>query len=187
MNAFARRLCLVAASIVLLGSTASAEAASIDSRFFGHWVGTGSVTDYTDDTPKAMDRNIEVEIKKVGANGFEVLNSLMTTSSDKETRVVAEPTGATAVHQVFEPIGTTGRWAAQKACTDLTKKKGCGWAHVVGRSLVIDVLTIDAKGAETVLSSKRQLTEDGIKVTFRRITDGELSRVVEGTMKNTTP
>ncbi|MDB5359094.1 MAG: hypothetical protein JWO51_391 [Rhodospirillales bacterium] len=187
MKPFACFFRIAAASIILLSSAGAANAASIDSRFFGHWVGTGTVTDYVADTPKAMDRNIEVEIKKVGANGFEVRNSLMTTMSDKETRVVAEPTGATAVHQVFEPIGTTGRWAAQKACTDLTKRKGCGWAHVVGSTLVVDVLTVDAKGAETIMSTKRQLTEDGIKVTFRRITDGDLSRVVEGTMKNATP
>lgn len=187
MSIFSRRLCLVAVSALLAGSAGAAKAGSIDPRFFGHWTGTGTVTDYDSGDPKPMDRMIEVEIIKVGASGFEIRNSLITTMSDKATRITAEPSGATAVHQVFEPLGETGRWAAQKACTDLTKVKGCGWAHVVGSSLVIDVLLVDAKGAETFLSTKRQLTDDGIKVTFRRIRDGDLSRVVEGTLTNKTP
>lgn len=183
MSSFSRRLALVAVSVFLAGSAGAAKADSIDARFFGHWVGTGTVTDYTAGEPKAMDRMIEVDIKKVGATGFEIRNSMMATISDTEMRVSAEPTGATAIHQVFEPVGNTGRWTAQKACTDLTKQKGCGWAHMVGNSLVVDVIMVDAAGAEILLSTKRQMTDKGIKVTFRRIRDGELSRVVEGLME----
>lgn len=187
MSPIFRRLSLAVASALLAGSAGAANAGSIDQRFFGHWTGTGTVTDYRDDMPRVMDRQMEVDIRKVGLSGFEVLNSLMTTTSDLGMRVTAEPSGATAVHQIFKPVGTTGRWAAQKDCTDLSKQKGCGWAHVVGNSLVIDVVLVDAKGTETLLSTKRQLTDDGIKVTFRRISDGDLSRVVEGTLQKQTP
>jgi len=186
MNSFARSVCLVGASLIVLGSVGSAQAGAIDTRFFGHWTGSATVTDYTAGTPKTMDRDVELDIRRVGVNSFEVLNTQMTTSSEKETRISVEPIGVTAVHQVFEPIGATNRWAAQKDCSDISKRKGCGWAHLEGGTLVIDVLTVDAKGSQTIMSTKRQLTDDGIKVSFHRITDGELMRFVEGTLKNVT-
>lgn len=186
MKAFARSVCLAAASLVVLRPMGSAQAGAIDTRFFGHWTGSATVTDYAAGTPQVMDRDVELDIRKIGPNSFELVNSQVTTMSDKETRVSVEPIGANAVHQVFEPIGTTGRWAAQKDCTDISKRKGCGWARLEGGTLVIDVLTVDAKGGETITSTKRQLTDDGIKVSFHRITNGELTRIVQGTLKNVT-
>jgi len=186
MKSFARSVTLAVASTIVLGSVASAQAGAIDTRFFGHWTGSATVTDYTGGTPKTMDRDVELDIRRVGINSFEVLNTQTTTSSEKETRISVEPIGVNAVHQVFEPIGTTNRWAAQKDCSDISKRKGCGWAHLEGGILVIDVLTVDAKGSQTIMSTKRQLTDDGIKVSFHRITDGELMRFVEGTLKNVT-
>lgn len=186
MKSFARSVCLAAASVAILGSVGSAEAGSIDTRFFGHWTGSATVTDYATGAPKAMDRDVELDIRRIGVNSFEVLNTQTTTMAGNEMRISIEPIGVNAVHQVFEPIGTTNRWAAQKDCTDISKRKGCGWAHLEGGTLVIDVLTVDAKGNQTIMSTKRQLTDDGIKVSFHRITDGELTRVVEGTLKNVT-
>jgi len=182
----ARSVSFAAVSLFVLGSVGSAEAGSIDNRFFGHWTGGATVTDYAAGAPKTMDRDVELDIRRVGVNSFEVLNGQTMTTSDKEMRISIEPIGASAVHQVFEPIGTTNRWAAQRDCTDIAKRKGCGWAHLEGGTLVIDVLTVDAKGSQTIISTRRQLTDDGIKVSFHRITDGELARFVEGTLKNVT-
>ena len=172
--------------MLVLGTAASAQTSAIDARFFGHWTGSATVTDYAAGAPKTMDRDVELDIKRIGVNAFEVVNTQVVTTSDKETRISIEPIGPNAVHQVFEPVAGTKRWAAQKDCNDISKRKGCGWAHLDGGVLVIDVLTVDAKGSETFMSTKRQLTDDGIKVSFHRITDGELMRFVEGILKNVT-
>lgn len=160
-----------------------ASAAGLDDRFIGNWAGTADITDYANGTPKSMNREMVIDIRKAGKQGFEVYNSLVTTTSESEMKVTAGRTGAQAAHTIFEPTGVPGHWAAQKVCSDPAKNVGCAWARTEGDLLIIDLFAIDKDGIGHLSSNKRSLTADGMTVAFRRIANGELTREVKGTLK----
>ena len=182
-TAFARPVLAAVFGLAAVAVAPRAEAAGLDQRFIGNWSGTASITDYASGDQKAMNREIVIDIRKVGNEGFEVYNSLVTTTSETEMKVVAGRTGPSAMHTIFQPTGVPGHWAAQKTCNDPAKKIGCAWARLDGDTLVIDLFAIDKDGVGQLSSNKRTLTADGMKITFRRMANGEVSRIAEGTLK----
>jgi len=171
----------ILAILMVCASAPPARADGIDARFLGHWVGTGKV--FTDEGghQSKLDRTIEVDIKPAGADGFEISNVLVTTFDPAgRGKSKSDQTDPEMAGRVFHPIDAGKRFAGQTDCTDPGGERGCVWARFEGDAMVIDAVTVDNQGRQNVMSSRRQLTTDGgMNVSFRRIVDGRLARIVE--------
>ncbi len=167
--------------LILVAAMSSARADGIDARFLGHWVGTGKV--FTDEGghQSKLDRTIEVDIKPAGTDGFEISNVLVTTFDPAgRGKSKSDQTDPEMAGRVFHPIDAGKRFAGQADCTDPGRERGCVWARFEDDAMIIDAVTVDNQGRQNVMSSRRQLTTDGgMNVSFRRIVDGRLARIVE--------
>ncbi len=147
--------------------------------FYGDWTGTGVAEDQDLAFFALMERDLDVQIVAVDG-GFQVSWQTLIRSgedtSDPERRL-------RVASLVFEP-GDRPHLFRARSSGDLLAGETVSWARLHGQTLSVYQMTLNAQGGHELLIFDRQFEDlddpDRLTVVFRRLTDGELIRVVRG-------
>lgn len=172
LTRLAAAIALVLAAAALPGPAWAQDYAA----FLGHWKGSGiSQTDeslYFAETVRDMD----VVIEAVDAQAFRLTWTTVTRESgDPENPDIARKTASI----VFRATGVPGVYR-DEAAEDPRGGVPYWWSRVDGTVLHTHLLTLNPDGTWGVQSYIREITADGMALTYRRIADGHAAREVTG-------
>jgi hypothetical protein len=123
-------------------------------------------------------RGLRVVIRPVGALGFTVewLTALHKTGEQPEDKLQAID---------FEPTGRPNVYAAAHGSASPGPADGepYAWARLTGKTLSVNVLTIDDNGDYVVQTYDRTLTASGMNLDFLRVRNGLIERQIKGSLK----
>jgi hypothetical protein len=168
----------VALAVLLTGAfwLPGSAAAQDYAPFLGHWKGTGiSETDesvYFAETMRDMDVVIEAE----ETDGFTLTWTTVTRESgDPENPDVKRSTATLT----FRAAGEPGVYHAEPAGDPLAGE-AFWWSRIDGMALHTYRLQLRADGIWAVQHYIREITSEGMRLTYTRIADGEPARAVRG-------
>ena len=147
--------------------------------FFGSWAGTGVAEDEDPAFFALMARDLDVQIAPV-EGGFRLSWQTLIRSGD-DTADPEQRLRATSL--VFKPTERPNLFAAETN-SDLLAGGTVSWARLHGQTLSVYQTTLNAGGGHELLIFDRSFEDpenpDRLTVVFRRLTDGDVVRVVRG-------
>ena len=172
--AISRTSLLAVLALIVLVSPVRAQDLTI-AAFFGTFKG-GGVAENRDSIYFGITvRDFDVSIRPAG-NGFSVEWATIIRKGGDPNNPDVRRKAQTAT---FVPTGQPGVYRA----TDLADPLSGGrytWARLEGSTLMVYIMTIDAKGRYSVQSYARTLHPSGMDFVFQRIRDGDELRTVKG-------
>jgi hypothetical protein len=158
---------LAAAVPALAADLQSAEAADARLKdFSGPWVGSTG--------PNAeIVRNATVLIEPHKGGGFALTWTNFEATEDKPAAPVTERKRKLS----FEASKRAGLWRASGANDPVASY--AGWAFIKGRTLTVDIVAVLADGRLERQVYDRTLTDKGMKLTYRRLLDGQVAKTID--------
>ncbi len=169
----------IASVLVAVAAPAMGEqpAAGLE-QFFGRYQGTGIVESSDENGGSMSLRNLDVVIARAPDDGFRVQwTALIRRLNGNVPSYVRK-----AVRQSYFPIDRPGVYRGAES-GDPMAGESLNWARISGQTLTVYQLVRSDEGGFEVLSYERTLTDGGMHLVFRRLSDGEEVRTVEGALK----
>jgi len=166
---FKRFAAVCVAAVLYSVASLSAGAAELKD-FYGEWVGSGVAFD---DTDPSMRRDSFVSVMPEG-DGFVVAWTTQSVQRDAERNMDVYRNKAT--RRNFQPTERPGIFEANMERVATGYHVVSCWAYVKDSALVVVELLRQDDGTYTMSNYAREIDGDDMKVTFTRITDGELVR-----------
>ncbi len=175
MNRWTTAIAAVAVGL-LLAPAAWAENLPIGA-FVGHFTGTGVAKSRSADILNLKKRDLNVTIAKAGGDGFSVGWTTVV------RRAGLEEVKRSSSAMSFTPAGMSGFYKSVER-TDPAGRLGYGWASIVGKTMTVYLLVVNAdNGSYDLHSYARTVTgPDKMHLKFNRIRRGRPEVIVEGDM-----
>ncbi len=174
---FPAALLFVALAFGLLQAAAcTAQTAAKIENFYGHYVGQGIAKDRESVVFDHALRVLDTTIAPAPDGAFSV--KWQTVVRDSESK---DPKSTSQV-LVFKPTDRPGIFGAIDN-RDPIAGGTYAWAEIEGRSLIVNVFSVQANGNGYWAIYDRKLTADGIDLTFRRVEGTGTTRIVHGKLK----
>jgi hypothetical protein len=166
---------LIPAALVFFGALNVAWAQDV-SPFAGHWKGSG-ISETDDSIFFAVTvRDMDVVITPGADGAFSLAwTTIMRESGDPNNPEVEKK----SAEITFRPWGAPGVYRAVDM-GDPLKSEPVWWSRVEGQTLYTYMMLINEDGTWVVQKYTREVTGQGMTVTFERIADGEPVRQVRG-------
>lgn len=167
---------LAAATLVLALASGPAAMAQDFAAFLGHWKGSG-ISETEDSIYFAVTvRDMDVVIEKVSETSFRLNWTTITRESGDPDNPDIKKSSATLV---FNATGQPGVYRTAES-GDPLKSEPVWWSRVEGDSLFTYMLRIREDGTWQVQKYTREVSGQGMTLTYQRITDGTSERQVRG-------
>jgi hypothetical protein len=167
--------------LLFAASAAIAETRPIDD-FFGRFVGMGIADKGDADDFEMSYRDLVVDITSE-ADGFKIVWTTVFFSTafgsdieSKEKSAALTFVGSTSPNRFDEAGSDEPNYGAPVT-----------WAAIIDDSLIITTLTIKDNGEYDLTSYERRLTDDGMKLVFKRFTNGAITRRVRADLVREAP
>jgi hypothetical protein len=159
---------------------AAAQAAAKIEEFYGHYSGQGIAKDRDSVVFDHAIRILDTTIAPAADGAFTVKWLTVTRESDGRTARRASQ------ELTLKPASRPGIFAAVNN-GDPVAGGASSWAEIEGRTLIVNVFTVQANGRGNWAIYERKLTGDGIELTFRRVEAAGTARIVYGKLKKQKP
>ncbi len=182
MRAVLFALILVAVTAALAVPAARSEDLPIQA-FYGEFEGR---TLFPMGEPR--NRELSVLIRPAGRFGFAVEWQTTIHKANKTTRrdqtLVFEPTPRTRVYSAALPSSDAPSPpdGAAPRVPGLAEGAPYAWARLGGRTLTVNVFTIEDDGDYVVQTYNRTLTDKGMQLEFMRVRDGHIEQQIKGNL-----
>lgn len=161
---------------LLLTLTALPALAQDFSAFLGHWKGSG-ISETDDSIYFAVTvRDMDVVIEKVSETSFKLTWTTITRESGDPDNPDVKKKSATLT---FQAVGAPGVYRDVNA-GDPLKSEPVWWSRVEENTLYTYMMRIREDGTWQVQKYTREISGQGMTLTYQRITDGQPERQVRG-------
>jgi hypothetical protein len=147
--------------------------------FHGEWRGTALAESETDEDFPSSTRDIAVSIKPTDLGGFTL--SWSTLQREKgDPKAPLEVMKSTSVE--FIPSALPNRWQAKSSASPY-QGGIVYWARLERSTLTLSTFTIDENGKPELQTYRRKVSGNTMKLDFTNVKDGQVVRVVSGSLK----
>jgi hypothetical protein len=183
MRALISVLILVTATTAIAVPVARSEDAPIQA-FYGRYEGR---TMFPMGEPR--NRDLAVRIRPDGRFGFVVewnttIHKAKAKPVNNEQALAFEPTARTNVYLAVAPASGDPPASQTRGARVPGPVDGApyAWARVAGRTLTVNVFTIEGNGDYVVQTYDRTLTDKGMTLVFMRVRNGQIEQQIKGNL-----
>jgi hypothetical protein len=169
------------AALICAPMTVVAQSNQPASAFFGTFAGTGVAKNRDSIYFAVTVRDLDVRIGPAQGGGFQITWTTVIRRGGDPARPDVRRKSTT---KTLVPSGAAGNYRCTDSGDPLRGKHLC-WARIRGYTLSLFLLAIDDKGTYELQQYDRTLLGTGMKLTFRRLRDGDEVRVVTGRLAKT--
>ena len=169
------------AALVCAPMTVAAQSNQTPAAFFGTFTGTGVAKNRDSIYFAVTVRDLDVRIHSAPQGGFKMTWTTVIRRGGDPARPDIRRKSTT---KTLVPTGAPGRYRCTDSGDPLVGKQLC-WARIHGYTLSLYLLAIDGEGTYELQQYDRTLLGTGMKLTFKRLRDGDEVRVVTGRLAKT--